>query len=138
MKVNRLFRISVMSALNEAQKMNQKFPMTAQTFDPFKSDAPDFTLAHEHKKRVEQKDSPPMPRQVAVEPVFPEPLQMKPEHPPATEGAPISRPAEKKQVPPKQAHTRNSLMKDLNGQSLRRAVILSEILAPPLALRGKR
>lgn len=137
MKASELFRLTAMSALTEMQKMGQKFPITGETFDPFQGDAPGFTLKHQRavspaseqpRKTYHVQSAAASAREQAsasksdvVEAAeYEPPLQSAG---PQTAGRP---------------HTHTPLAGDLNARGMRRALVLSEILAPPLALRGRR
>ena len=140
MKASELFRVTAMSALTEMQKMGQKFPITGETFDPYKGDASGFTLKHQ---RVVS-PAPDQPRKT---------YQVQDAAPSAREQASASEPAEGQEAAEYEPRTRlvgsraamstatrvqKPLSDDFNARGMRRALILSEILAPPLALRGRR
>ena len=115
------------SAIQEMAKMNSKFPVTGATFDPFREDSQDFALRYGRKSAPKAK---PVPTGT-----YPHPAKDMPEE--DTEGP---TPEERLHVPeapaaPKRAA--RSLLSGLNARSLRQAVVLSEILAPPVSLRRK-
>lgn len=135
MKKEQLLRVTVTSALNEAQKMvTQKFPITAATFDPFKSDTQDFTLSHE-RKAVPAPEKAPRRAAPKAKPAAVPPQEEEEED---REG-PL--PAERLKAPPQEEQKKAAarpLIGEIDRKSLRRAIVLSEILSPPLARRGGR
>ncbi len=120
------------SAVTETMKMNQKFPMTGEAFDPFQSDSQDFTLKSAKKAVPTAEPVPtgtyPRPKAEAA----PREGMPSPEEGPQT--------AERLHVPAAApaAPRAKSALSGLNAGSLRRAVILSEILGPPVSRRGRR
>lgn len=140
MKASELFRVTAMSALTEMQKMGQKFSITGETFDPFQGDAPGFTLKHqrpiEPADQSHENQGVPVPdaRELVAGPDVvraPAPHRVPAPHEPEI------RP-DAPQAPRPRPHARAALAGDLNARGMRRALILSEVLAPPLALRGRR
>lgn len=132
MKASELFRVTAMSALTEMQKMGQKFPITGETFDPFKGDASGFTLKN-------QKVTKPAEQSRKTYHVQNTPASFTRE-PDAVSESPTSIPLAQLDTPQQPAKPREQarLVDDLSVCGMRRALILSEILAPPLALRGRR
>ncbi len=138
MKANNLFQISVMTAITETQKaLNQRYAVTGETFDPFQSDAQDFTLRHQKKAVKEPHQSHHTPQAAAprqkTEPFSgegpaPSEERMRPA-PAIEENTPdtVHRSSGKHAAP----------VGRLNAADLRRAVILSEIIGPPVSRRGR-
>ena len=135
MKPSQLLHVSVMSAITETQKvLNQRYAVTAETFDPFQGDKPGFALKHPPKVQ----DNPPpttAPEDPAATPqqnvessaVLREDSANSAASP--TLAKSVSK--QKKQVPEIKPTTK------WNAAELRRAVILSEIIGPPLSRRGR-
>ena len=121
--------------------MGQKFPITGETFDPYKGDAPGFTLKH-------QRDAKPLPEQPrktyhvkksAAASVREQALAEEgPDEMQETEYGPQSHLAQQQTATADYPRTMRPLAAELNPRGMRRAMVLSEILAPPLALRGRR
>ena len=136
MKPCQLLHVSVMSAITETQKaLNQRYAVTAETFDPFQGDKPGFAFKHSPKVQnnpssATAPESPVATPQQNVESssVLPQDSAGSPA-PSPTLAASVSK--QKKQVPATKPTTK------WNAAELRRAVILSEIIGPPLSRRGR-
>lgn len=131
MKVNHSLRSSVMEAWSEVQKMKQKTPFPAQVLHPLKSDASSLTVEHVYH----EKDAPSAPQKGTDSPTPPQRQQTAAPSPREVSSNNLS--VKKRQSSPV-LHAKHSLAEDLKVRNLRRAIVLSEILAPPLALRRKR
>ena len=120
------------SAVTETLRSKQNFPMTGEAFDPFRSDSQDFALKGKKKAPSAAKTAPAGTHPGPGEEAAPREGMPSPEEGPQTAGrlhVPAAAPA---------APKAKSALSGLNAGSLRRAVILSEILAPPVSRRGRR
>ena len=120
------------SAVTETMKSKQYFPMTGEAFDPFRSDSQDFALKGKKKAPSAAKTAPAGTHPGPGEEAAPREGMPSPEEGP--------HPAERLHVPAAvpAAPKAKGALSGLNAGSLRRAVILSEILAPPVSRRGRR
>ena len=133
----KLLGLTAVSAVTESMKMNQKFPQTGETFDPFRGDAQDFTLQHERTQEIRE-EIPLSERRMRA--VLNE--ARSGDTSPRTEPEPLEGPRPEERLRTPKANTvvkaaKPSLAAGLNARSLRRALVLSEILSPPLSLRGR-
>ncbi len=132
----KLLGLTAVSAVTESMKMNQKFPQTGETFDPFRGDAQDFTLQHERTQEIRE-EIPLSERRMRA--VLNE--ARSGDTSPRMEPEPMEGPRPEDRLRTPKANTavtpRPSLAAGLNARSLRRALVLSEILSPPLSLRGR-
>ena len=132
MKPNHLLPISVLSAITNTQTaMNQKVPITSETFDPFQGEKA------EAKKSRKQAVSDPVPPKGTPSQV-PSPMEAREPADDASQAAhmPLGEPAKVFRRESAAVPQRSALV-TWNPAELRRAVILSEIIGPPLSRRGR-
>ncbi|MDD6274127.1 MAG: hypothetical protein PUA86_05485 [Clostridiaceae bacterium] len=132
MKPNHLLPISVLSAITNTQTaMNQKVPITSETFDPFQGEKAE---AKNNRKKAVSDPLPPKgtPSQVPSLMAATEPADD------ASQAAhmPLGEPAKVFRREPA-AGPQRSAFGTWNPAELRRAVVLSEIIGPPLSRRGR-
>ena len=132
MKPNHLLPISVLSAITNTQTaMNQKVPITSETFDPFQGEKSE---AKNNRKKAVSDPLPPKgtPSQVPSLVAANEPADD------ASQAAhmPLGEPAKVFRREPA-AGPQRSAFGTWNPAELRRAVVLSEIIGPPLSKRGR-
>ena len=132
MKPNHLLPISVLSAITNTQTaMNQKVPITSETFDPFQGEKAE---AKKNRKKAVSDPLPPKgtPSQVPSLVATSEPADD------ASQAAhmPLGEPAKAFLREPA-AGPQRSAFGTWNPAELRRAVVLSEIIGPPLSRRGR-
>lgn len=136
MKSNHLFQLSVMSAINETQKaLNQRYAVTAETFDPFKSDAQDFSLKHERASKDPPTQEAPAASNTASNPSTVSRTAEISHSDPIVQSEPAS--IETGSIYREAPGKRIGLTSGLHASEIRRAVILSEIIGPPLSRRGR-
>lgn len=132
MKPNHLLPISVLSAITNTQTaMNQRVPITSETFDPFQGEKAE---AKNNRKKAVSDPLPPKgtPSQVPSLVATSEPADD------ASQAAhmPLGEPAKAFLREPA-AGPQRSAFGTWNPAELRRAVVLSEIIGPPLSRRGR-